>query len=67
MEEHDPAGCLRYGRPNRAEFGVLAVRSGNLDVLAHAQSTPRTPGNARDSALSFVVAVRFNIGRAMLG
>jgi hypothetical protein len=63
MEEHDPAGCLRYGRPNRAEFGVLAVRSGNLDMLAHAQSTPRPPNNA----LSFVVAVRFNIGQAMLG
>jgi hypothetical protein len=36
-------------------------------MLAHAQSTPRPPGNAPDSALSFVVAVRFNIGQAMLG
>jgi periplasmic protein TonB len=32
-----------------------------LDMLARAQPMPRPPGNAPDSALSFVVPVRFNI------
>jgi periplasmic protein TonB len=32
-----------------------------LDMLARAQPMPKPPGNAPDSALSFVVPVRFNI------
>jgi periplasmic protein TonB len=33
----------------------------SLDMLARAQPMPKPPGNAPDSALSFVVPVRFNI------
>jgi protein TonB len=41
--------------------GSSVLDEETLDMLARAQPMPKPPGNAPDSALSFIVPVRFNI------
>jgi periplasmic protein TonB len=41
--------------------GSSVLDEETLDMLARAQPMPKPPGNAPDTALSFVVPVRFNI------
>jgi len=41
--------------------GSSLLDQATLDMLARAQPMPKPPGNAPDSALSFIVPVRFAI------